>query len=143
MSPLALPCLAALCAGAASTSPAAATPVELQPPSYVVRGAGNATADGVYVQRSKGSGASYVAASGMQAELDAIAALVLAYFGFRRGTPYLPGAPLRSAFGEQRWTEPVAKLADGIAVLAIAFGVAGSGMAAALGMPCFGSSVTS
>lgn len=65
MSPLALPCLAALCAGAASTSPAA-TPVELQPPSYVVRGAGNATADGVYVQRSKGSGASYVAASGMQ-----------------------------------------------------------------------------
>ena len=68
MSPLALPCLAALCAGAASTSPAAATPAvtALQPPSYVVRGAGNATADGVYVQRSKGSGASYVAASGMQ-----------------------------------------------------------------------------
>ncbi|HHH27829.1 MAG TPA: hypothetical protein ENK57_05730, partial [Polyangiaceae bacterium] len=56
----------------------------------------------------------------------AIAALVLAYFGFRRGAPYLPGAPLRSAFGDRRWTEPVAKLADGIAVLAIAFGVAGS-----------------
>ena len=66
MSPLALPCLAALCAGAATTSPAAATPAVTQPPSYVVRGAGNATADGVYVQRSKGSGASYVAASGMQ-----------------------------------------------------------------------------
>ena len=66
MGPLALPCLAALCAGAATTSPAATPAVTLQPPSYVVRGAGNATADGVYVQRSKGSGASYVAASGMQ-----------------------------------------------------------------------------
>jgi glycine betaine transporter len=55
-----------------------------------------------------------------------IAALVLAYFGFRRGTPYLPGAPIRSAFGDRAWAEPVAKLADGIAVLAIAFGVAGS-----------------
>ncbi len=55
----------------------------------------------------------------------AVAALVLAYFGFRRQTPYLPGAPIRSAF-RGRWVEPTAKLADLVAVLAVAFGVAGS-----------------
>ncbi len=55
----------------------------------------------------------------------AVAALVLAYFGFRRQTPYLPGAPIRSAF-RGRWVEPLAKAADLIAVLAVAFGVAGS-----------------
>lgn len=55
----------------------------------------------------------------------AIAALVLAYFGFRRQTPYLPGAPIRSAF-TGRWVEPLAKTADLVAVLAVAFGVAGS-----------------
>lgn len=54
-----------------------------------------------------------------------VAALVLAYFGFRRGTPYLAGAPLRSAF-RGRWVEPVARAADLIAVLAVVFGVAGS-----------------
>jgi glycine betaine transporter len=62
----------------------------------------------------------------------AVAALVLAYFGFRRGAPYLPGAPIRAAFGGRRWVEPVAGLADALAVLAIAFGVAGS-----LGMGIF------
>jgi glycine betaine transporter len=56
----------------------------------------------------------------------AVAALVLAYFGFRRGVPYLPGAPLRSAFRGRRWVGPVAATADALAVLAIAFGVAGS-----------------
>ena len=55
----------------------------------------------------------------------AIAALVLAYFGFRRQTPYLPGAPIRSAF-TGAWVEPAAKAADLVAVLAVAFGVAGS-----------------
>lgn len=54
-----------------------------------------------------------------------IAALVLAYFGFRQGAPYLPGAPLRLVF-RGAWVAPVARSADLIAVLAVAFGVAGS-----------------
>ncbi|MFN3198288.1 MAG: BCCT family transporter [Bradymonadia bacterium] len=54
-----------------------------------------------------------------------IGALVLAYFGFRRGTPYLAGAPIRSVFSG-RWVGPVAYAADLIAILAVAFGVAGS-----------------
>jgi glycine betaine transporter len=54
-----------------------------------------------------------------------IAGLILAYFGFRRGTPYLPGAPLRSAFSG-RWVAPVAWLADFAAVTSVALGVAGS-----------------
>lgn len=55
----------------------------------------------------------------------AIAALVLAWFGFRKGTPYLPGAPLRAVF-RGRWVAPVAGLADLIAVIAVALGVAGA-----------------
>ena len=55
----------------------------------------------------------------------AVAALVLAWFGFRKGTPYLPGAPLRAVF-RGRWVEPVAGLADLIAVIAVALGVAGA-----------------
>jgi glycine betaine transporter len=51
--------------------------------------------------------------------------LVLAYFGFRKGTPYLPGAPLRHVF-RGRWVTPVAGLADLIGVLAVAAGVGGS-----------------
>ncbi len=54
-----------------------------------------------------------------------IGALVLAWFGFTRGTPYLPGGPIRSAF-QGAWVEPVAVGADLLAVLAVAFGVAGS-----------------
>ncbi len=54
-----------------------------------------------------------------------MAALALAYFRFRHGTPYLPGAPLRKAF-RGRWVEPAARAADFIAVLAVAFGVAGA-----------------
>jgi glycine betaine transporter len=54
-----------------------------------------------------------------------VGALVLAYFGFRHGAPYLAGAPLRAAF-RGRWVEPLARAADLIAVLAGAFGVAGS-----------------
>lgn len=54
-----------------------------------------------------------------------IAALALAYFRFRHGTAYLPGAPIRAAF-RGRWVEPVARSSDFIAVLAVAFGVAGA-----------------
>lgn len=54
-----------------------------------------------------------------------IGALVLAYFGFRKGTPYLPGAPLRYAL-TGRWVNSVAWLADLLAVIAVAMGVAGS-----------------
>ncbi len=54
-----------------------------------------------------------------------IAALVLGYFGFRRQTPYLPGAPLRSTLTGW-WVEPVAWLADVLAIVAVALGVAGS-----------------
>jgi glycine betaine transporter len=55
----------------------------------------------------------------------AIAGLVLAYFGFRKGTPNLPGAPIREAF-RGAWVGPVATAADGIGVLAVALGVSGS-----------------
>lgn len=55
-----------------------------------------------------------------------MAALVLAYFGFRKGVPYMPGAPLRAAFRGRRWVGPVSATADAIAVIAIVFGVAGS-----------------
>lgn len=54
-----------------------------------------------------------------------MAALVLAYFGFRKGQPYLAGAPLRVAF-RGWWVGPVAVAADLIAVLSVAFGVAAS-----------------
>ena len=54
-----------------------------------------------------------------------VAALVLAYFRFRRGMPYLPGSPIRCVF-EGVWVEPVARAADFIAVVAVTFGVAGS-----------------
>jgi len=54
-----------------------------------------------------------------------VAALALAYFGFRRRTSYMPGACIESAFSG-RWVAPVAWLADVIAVLAVALGVAGS-----------------
>jgi len=54
-----------------------------------------------------------------------VGALVLGYFAFRRGGKWLAGAPLRLVF-RGSWVNPVANLADGIAVIAIAFGVAGS-----------------
>lgn len=55
----------------------------------------------------------------------ALSALVLAYFGFRHNTAYMPGAPLIRAFSG-RWVPTVAKLADLIAIMAVALGVAGS-----------------
>jgi len=54
-----------------------------------------------------------------------LSGLVLAYFGFRHGAPHLAGTPIRRVFAG-RWVGPVAWLADLIAVLAVAFGVAGS-----------------
>ncbi|MBK6921645.1 MAG: BCCT family transporter [Deltaproteobacteria bacterium] len=54
-----------------------------------------------------------------------VAALVLGYFHFCRGTDYLPGAPMREVMS-RRWGRPLAAVADLIGVLAIAFGVAGS-----------------
>ena len=55
----------------------------------------------------------------------AVGAIVLGYFGFRLGAPYLPGAPLRVAF-HGRWAGPVAWLADFVGVIAVTAGVAGS-----------------
>ncbi len=60
-----------------------------------------------------------------------LAAMVLAYFRFRRDALYLAGAPVRAMF-KGRWVEPVAMLADLVAVAAVVFGVAGS-----LGMGVF------
>lgn len=54
-----------------------------------------------------------------------LAALVLAYFHFRRGTDFLPGAPIRAVL-RGRGAAALAHAADAIGVLAIAFGVAGS-----------------
>jgi glycine betaine transporter len=55
----------------------------------------------------------------------AVTALVLAYFGFRKGAKYLPGEPLRWSF-KGRWVKPVGDVADIVGVLAVALGVAGS-----------------
>lgn len=54
-----------------------------------------------------------------------VAALTLAYFGFRKGHPYLPGAPIRAAFSG-RWVKYVAEGSDLIAILAVVFGVGGA-----------------
>jgi glycine betaine transporter len=54
-----------------------------------------------------------------------LAALVLAYFGFRKKQPYLPSAPLKASF-TGRWVKPIGIGADTLAVVAVAFGVAGS-----------------
>lgn len=54
-----------------------------------------------------------------------LGALILAYFGFRHRTPYLAGAPIRYSF-KGAWAVPVAWIADLIAILGVAFGVAGS-----------------
>jgi len=54
-----------------------------------------------------------------------VAGLALAYFGFRRRTGYMPGACIQSAL-RGPWVPAVAWLADVVAVLSVAFGVAGS-----------------
>ncbi len=53
-------------------------------------------------------------------------ALVIAYFGFRRGAPSLVSAPLISVFGSNPWTRGVGGFSDLAAIVAIAIGVAGS-----------------
>lgn len=55
-----------------------------------------------------------------------ITGLVIAYFGFRKGCPYLVSAPLIHVFGRHRWAHVVGWLADLLAIYAIAIGLAGS-----------------
>ena len=55
----------------------------------------------------------------------AVGALILAYFGFVRGKRYLPGSPIEAEFSGP-WVAPVARSADVLAMVAVAFGVAGS-----------------
>jgi glycine betaine transporter len=55
-----------------------------------------------------------------------ITGLVIAYFGFRKGCPYLVSAPLKDVFGRHRWSHVVGWLGDLMAIYAIAIGLAGS-----------------
>lgn len=55
-----------------------------------------------------------------------ITGLVIAYFGFRKGCPYLVSAPLKYVFGRHRWAGGVGWLGDLLAIYAIAIGLAGS-----------------
>jgi glycine betaine transporter len=53
-------------------------------------------------------------------------ALVIAYFGFRKGCANLISAPIQRVFGQRAWTLVVGWLADLSAIVAIAIGVGGS-----------------
>ena len=53
-------------------------------------------------------------------------ALVIAYFGFRKGCPNLISAPIKQVFGDNRITGAVGWISDLSAIVAIAIGVAGS-----------------
>ncbi len=55
----------------------------------------------------------------------AMGALVLGYYGFRKGLPMLAGAPIRHVF-RGRFGQILGGLADVVAVLAVVFGLAGS-----------------
>lgn len=55
----------------------------------------------------------------------AVSALVLAYFGFRKGRPYLPSSPVRAAFSG-KYVDFWCRVTDVVAVLSVVFGVAGS-----------------
>ena len=55
-----------------------------------------------------------------------ITALVIAYFGFRRGCAQLVSAPIRYMFGERGWPRLVGAMCDLMAIVAIAIGLAGS-----------------
>jgi len=55
----------------------------------------------------------------------AMAALVLGYFGFRRGRPMLASTPIETVF-PGRFGRSIGSLADLVAVVAVAFGIAGS-----------------
>jgi glycine betaine transporter len=52
--------------------------------------------------------------------------LVIAYFGFRKGTPQLISAPIKKTFGEKKWVAVVGWLVDLLSIYAIAIGLAGS-----------------
>lgn len=56
----------------------------------------------------------------------ALTGLVIAYFGFRRGTPSLIGAPIVDIFGANRVAGTVGWLSNLLAIVAIAIGVGGS-----------------
>jgi glycine betaine transporter len=55
-----------------------------------------------------------------------ITALVIAYFGFRRGCTQLVSAPIRYMFGETGWPRMIGAACDLMAIVAIAIGLAGS-----------------
>lgn len=57
--------------------------------------------------------------------LYALGAVVLAYFGFRKGMPMLPSGPIRAVF-KGRGGRAFGNLADLVGVLSVVFGVAGS-----------------
>ena len=52
-------------------------------------------------------------------------ALVLAHFGFARRTTMLPSSPISAAY-DGAWVQPLGKTADILAIVAVAFGVAGT-----------------
>lgn len=52
--------------------------------------------------------------------------LVIAYFAFRRGRPFLLSAPLIDSLGDKGWTRSLGWLFDLLAIFAIAVGLAGS-----------------
>jgi len=52
--------------------------------------------------------------------------LVIAYFGFRKGTPQLISAPIKTVFSGEKWPKGVGWLADLLSIYAIAIGLAGS-----------------
>ena len=56
----------------------------------------------------------------------ALTALVLAYFGFRKGCPQLISAPIEFVFGRRAWTRVVGATSDLLAIVAIAIGLGGS-----------------
>jgi len=53
-------------------------------------------------------------------------ALAIAYFSFRRGTPMLVSAPIKSLFPGERWASLIGWFSDFMAIAAIAIGVGGS-----------------
>jgi glycine betaine transporter len=53
-------------------------------------------------------------------------ALTIAYFSFRRGTPMLVSAPIKSLFPGEKWAWIVGWFSDFMAIAAIAIGVGGS-----------------
>ncbi|MDX1432268.1 MAG: BCCT family transporter [Gammaproteobacteria bacterium] len=56
----------------------------------------------------------------------ALTALVIAYFGFRKGCPQLISAPIKHVFGSKGWPAAVGGLGDLLAIVAIAIGLGGS-----------------